>query len=275
VSRTTSKSRGEGAAPILLPIIAIAGLALFLLPLVGMVIRTPWDTAASVFSDPAIFAALRLSLLVSVTAVVLSLCYGFPMAYLLARTNIPFRRLIRALALLPMVLPPIVGGIALLSAFGRNGILGPALESIGIHLPYSTAGAILAVTFVSAPFMVATLEAGLHDLDDRLESAAATLGASRWTIIRRVVIPQLLPALLAGTALTFARALGEFGATIAFAGSMPGRTQTLPLAIYQSLHTNLEGAFLLSVLLLAVSLVVLIALRSRIIPATSKRGANR
>ena len=269
------RNRGEGAAPILLPIIAIIGLSLFLLPLIGMVIRTPWRDAASTLRDPAIFEALRLSMFVSITAVALALLYGFPMAYLLARTNFPFRRLIRALALLPMVLPPIVGGIALLSAFGRNGILGPALESIGIHLPYTTAGAILAVTFVSAPFMVATLEAGLRDLDERLEAAAATLGAARWTIIRRVVFPQLTPALLAGVALTFARALGEFGATIAFAGSLPGRTQTLPLAIYRSLHTNLEGAFLLSVLLLAVSLIVLITLRSRLIPATSKRTTKR
>jgi molybdate transport system permease protein len=266
-----NKPRGEGAAPILLPTIAIIGLLLFLLPLAGLVLRTPWSTALTQLRDPAILEALRLSLFVSTTAVALAIFYGFPMAYLLARTNFPFRRLIRALALLPMVLPPIVGGIALLSAFGRNGVLGPALESLGIHLPYTTAGAILAVTFVSAPFMVATLEAGLRDLDERLESAAATLGAPRWTILRRVVLPQLMPALLAGVALTFARALGEFGATIAFAGAMPGRTQTLPLAIYRSLHTNLESAFLLSVLLLTVSLVVLIALRSRIVPGGAQR----
>jgi len=268
----TNTGKGEGAAPIILPIIAITGLSLFLLPLAGLALRTRWSTAFEQLRDPAILEALRLSFIVSVTAVAIALCYGFPMAYLLARTNLPFRRLIRGLALLPMVLPPIVGGIALLSAFGRNGILGPALESIGIHLPYTTAGAILAVTFVSAPFMVATLEAGLRDLDERLESAAATLGAPRWTIIRRVVLPQLAPAIGAGIALTFARALGEFGATIAFAGSLPGRTQTLPLAIYQSLHTNLESAFLLSVLLLVVSLTILIALRARIVPGNNQRN---
>jgi molybdate transport system permease protein len=265
------KNRGEGAAGVALPIIAIGGLSLFLLPLVGLAVRTPWSSALTRLLDPAVLGALRLSLLVSVCAVALSLAYGFPMAWLLARSRVPCKGLIRALALAPMVLPPIVGGIALLSAFGRGGFLGRALGSIGIHLPYSTAGAVLAVTFVSAPFMVATLEAGLRDLDERLESAAATLGATRWAIIGRVVAPQLTPALLAGVALTFARALGEFGATIAFAGNMPGRTRTLPLAIYQSLHGDLEGAFLLSALLLGVSLVVLVSLRSRVFPGSDRR----
>lgn len=261
----------EGTARWVLPAIALGGLSLFLLPLVGLALRTPWDTALSALREPGVLSALRLSMLVSLIAVVLSLCYGFPMAWLLARSNVPGKRLIRALALLPMVLPPIVGGIALLSAFGSRGVLGPPLDAIGIRLPYTTAGAVLAVTFVAAPFMVATLEAGLRDLDERLEHAAATLGASRWAIIRRVVLPQLMPALLAGIALTLARALGEFGATIAFAGNMPGRTRTLPLEIYQSLNTDIEGAYLLSMLLLVVSLLVLIALRSRWIPRRGDR----
>ncbi|MCB9837999.1 MAG: molybdate ABC transporter permease subunit [Phycisphaeraceae bacterium] len=263
---TRRARRGEGAAGWLLPIIAIAGLSLFLLPLVGLALRTPWGAAWSLLSAAGTLTALRLSAVVSVSAVALSLVYGFPMAWLLARTRCPGRRVIRALALAPMVLPPLVGGIALLSAFGRGGLLGDALGAVGIHLPYTTLGAVIAATFVSAPFMVATLEAGLRDLDGRLESAAATLGATRWVIIRRVVAPQLTPALLAGVALTFARALGEFGATIAFAGNMPGRTQTMPLAIYSALQSDLDGALLLSAVLLVIALVVLLALRWRLFP---------
>src|SRR5438067_1861945 len=174
------------------------------------------------------------------------------------------RNLLRALVTLPMVLPPVVGGVALLLAFGRKGLLGPALASIGVHLPFTTAGAVLAETLVAMPFLVITVEAGLRALDTRYEEAARTLGAGRWYLFRRVTLPLLAPSLFAGAVLCWARALGEFGATITVAGNFPGTTQTLPLAVYLELNgTRPEAAIMLSLVLLAVSLAVLIGLRQR------------
>ena len=169
-----------------------------------------------------------------------------------------------ALFALPLVLPPVVGGVALLLAFGRRGLFGGLLASTtGISLPFTTTGAVLAATFVAMPFLVVTVEAGLRQADQRLEEAAATLGASRWTVYRRVTLPQIAPALAAGTALCWARALGEFGATITFAGNLPGRTQTMPLAVYLLLESDPAAAYALSLLLLAISVAVLVGLRGR------------
>jgi molybdate transport system permease protein len=202
---------------------------------------------------------------VSLGALGLSALLGLPLAWVLARHRFPGRSLTRALVTLPMVLPPVVGGIALLYAFGRRGFAGRWLyELTGWRLPFTTGGAIVAATFVSMPFLIITAEAAFRGVDRRAEEAAATLGASPAYRFRRVTLPAVAPALAAGAALTWARALGEFGATITFAGNFPGTTQTMPLAIYQDIESGNDGvALALSLVLLAVSLIVLIALRDR------------
>jgi molybdate transport system permease protein len=214
---------------------------------------------------PDVGTALRLSLECSVAAVALSLLLGVPLAWMLARMRFPGQPLVRALVTLPMVLPPVVGGVALLLAFGRRGFVGEALERLtGVTLPFTTAGAVLAEAFVAMPFLVVAVEAGLRQVDRRYEEAAATLGAGPWTRFWRVTLPLVAPSLGAGAALCWARALGEFGATITFAGNFPGKTQTMPLAVYIALETNPDAAVALSLILLVVSLVVLVGLRHRL-----------
>jgi molybdate transport system permease protein len=210
-------------------------------------------------------AAIRLSIECSLASTVASLVLGVPLAWVLARSNLRGKALLRAIVLLPMVLPPVVGGVALLFAFGRtNGLIGPFLyNTFGIQLTFSPAGVVMAETFVAMPFLVLTIEGGLRGLDTRLEDAAATLGAGAFARFRKVTLPLLAPSLFAGTALAWARALGEFGATITFAGDISGRTETTPLAVYLLLESNPGAAIALSLLLLAVSLVVLVSLRDR------------
>jgi molybdate transport system permease protein len=245
-------------------VLAAIGAAFFILPLLALLLHAPWGKAWAELSSAEALTALRLSLLCSVSATGLALVLGVPLAWVYARVEFPGRNLVRALTTLPMVLPPVVGGVALLLAFGRRGLLGPWLEqTFGIRLPFSTAGVVLAETFVAMPFLVLTVEAGLRSMDRRFEEAARTLGASRWTVFYRVTLPLVVPSLVAGSVLCWARALGEFGATITFAGNFPGRTQTMPLAVYLALQTRPQGAVMLSLLLLAVSLVVLIGLRQR------------
>jgi molybdate transport system permease protein len=246
---------------------AFASLALLLLPLIGLAFESPWGTLGEVLAKPEMRQALGLSLFVATSAVVLSLILGFPVAWLLARTQVPGRGLLRTLVTLPMVMPPVVAGVGLLAAFGRHGLLGQALDLFGIHLPFTTLAAVIAATFVSAPFLVSTLEAGLVQSERRYEDVAATLGASRWRIFTSVVLPAIRPSLLAGIALCGARALGEFGATLTFAGNLPGRTQTVPLAIYQTLQTRPSEAFLMALVLLVVSLAVLALVR---VPGTAR-----
>ena len=242
--------------------------ALLVLPLVGLIIRTPWPRVATLAADPAVHSALGLSLVTSLTALAVSTVLGVPMAWLLARNDFPGRTLVRALCVLPMVLPPVVGGVALLLAFGRRGLIGqPLAELTGITLPFSTAGVVLAETFVAMPFLIVTVEAGLRAMDRRYEHVAATLGAGRWMAFRRVTLPLLRPSLGAGMALCWARALGEFGATITFAGSLPGTTQTMPLAVYLQLERDPDAAILLSLVLLVVSVTVLVALRGSYLEA--------
>lgn len=237
---------------------------LIVLPLVALVVRAPWSSAADLLSEPAHRTALRLSLVVSIWSLVLSALLGFPIAWLLARTEIPGRRLLRALVTLPMVLPPVVGGVALLVAFGRRGLLGQWLDRwFDVQLAFTTPAAVLAATFVSLPFFVVTVEAGLRGVDRRYEDAARTLGARPATVLRRVTLPAVRGALGAGAALAWARALGEFGATITFAGSFEGRTETMPLAISAALDRDVRGAILLSLVLLAISVAVLATLRDR------------
>jgi molybdate transport system permease protein len=243
--------------------IAAVGACLFLLPLVALVWRTPWPHVWTELTSEEAVAALRLSLLCSVSATAVSVLLGVPLAWIQARLPFPGRSLLRALTTLPVVLPPVVGGVALLLAFGRQGMLGRWLAALGVQLPFTTAGAILAETFVAMPFFVLTAESGFRAADVRLEEAARTLGASRWTVFWRVTLPAVRPALGAGAVLCWARALGEFGATITFAGNFPGRTQTLPLAVYLALQSRPEAGIALSLVLLALSLAVLVALRRR------------
>jgi molybdate transport system permease protein len=250
--------------PVLLATLVTVALALLLLPLVGLLARTPWSEFLRLLTSERVVAALRLSAVTSVASLALSTVLGVPLAWLLARTRFPGQRLLRALCVLPMVLPPVVGGAALLFAFGRRGVFGAPLERLtGVTLPFTTAGVVLAATFVAMPFLVITVEAGFRAVDHRYEDAAATLGATRWTVFRRVTLPLLLPSLAAGMALAWARALGEFGATITFAGNLPGRTQTMPLAVYLELERDPDAAIVLSLVLLAVSVAVLVGLRDR------------
>jgi molybdate transport system permease protein len=243
---------------------ALIGLGFLVLPLAGLLIRAPWSSLPQRLTEPGVLAALRLSLLTATLATVLCLLFGVPLAWLLARTGFPGRRLVRALVTVPLVLPPVVGGVALLLVFGRRGLVGGWLDStFGFSLPFTTAGVVVAEAFVAMPFLVISVEGALRGADARYEEAAATLGASRWTAFRRVTLPLIAPGVAAGAVLCWARALGEFGATITFAGNFPGRTQTMPLAVYLALEQDLDSAIVLSLVLLAVSVGILIALRDR------------
>jgi molybdate transport system permease protein len=251
-------------APLAVGLLAAVGAAFFVVPLAGLIVRTPWAGAWRSLSSPDTLVALRLSLEASLASTALALVLGVPLAWVYARIEFPGRGVLRALTTLPMVLPPVVAGIALLLAFGRRGLLGSWLDStFGITLPFTTAGVVMAETFVAMPFLVLTVEAGLRSMDRRYEEAARTLGAGRWTVLTRVTLPLIAPSLVAGAVLCWARALGEFGATITFAGNFPGVTQTMPLAVYLLLESNPESSFILSLVLLAVSLAVLVGLRHR------------
>ena len=258
-------------APPAIAVLAGIGAAFFIVPLIGLVVRTPWADAARGLASTDTLEALRLSVVASLSATGVALVLGVPLAWLYARVDFPGRSVLRALTTLPMVLPPVVGGIALLLAFGRRGLLGGWLyDTFGVAFPFTTAGVVMAETFVAMPFLVLTVEAGLRSMDRRYEDAARTLGASRWTVFSRVTMPLIAPSLLAGAVLCWARALGEFGATITFAGNFPGVTQTMPLAVYLLLNTtNPESSYALSLVLLFVSLVVLVALRHRWLGAAS------
>ena len=249
-------------APLLAP--ALVATAFLVVPLAGLVLRAPWGDAWSILHGSDAAQALQLSLWTSTVATAISLLVGVPLAWVLARTDFPGLRLLRALVTLPLVLPPVVGGVALLLAFGRNGFLGRYLDQwFGITIPFSPTAVIMAETFVAMPFLVVTVEGALRSADRGFEEAAATLGAQRMTVFRRVTVPLVAPSLGAGAVLCWARALGEFGATITFAGSFPGRTQTMPIAVYYALETDPDAAILLSLVLLVVSVVVLVTLRDK------------
>lgn len=249
-------------APLLAP--ACLGLLFFLLPLLGLVTRAPWDQVGTALMAPETATALALSLVCSLTATGVALVLGVPLALLLSRTTGSLRSTLRAVITLPMVLPPVVGGVALLLAFGRRGVVGAPLYLLfGLQIPFTTAAAIMAETFVAMPFLVIAVEGGLRALDPRYEEAARALGARGWMVFARVTVPLVRPAIFSGAVLCWARALGEFGATITFAGNLPGRTQTVPLAVYVALETRPEGAIVLSLILLAVSVAVLFGMRDR------------
>jgi molybdate transport system permease protein len=244
---------------------AVIAVAFLVLPLVALLQRIPWTGLRDVLHQPVVTNAVRLSLVSSLLATAVALLLGIPLAWVLARMRFRGRSVLRALVLLPMVLPPVVGGAALLFALGRRGLLGePLYDGIGVLLPFSIWGVVVANAFVAMPFLVITVEAGLRSVDQRYEDAAATLGATQWTTFRRVTAPMAAPSIVAGTVLCWARALGEFGATITFAGSLQGKTQTMPIAIYLRLEQGDRNAALaMSLVLIVVSLAVLVPLRDR------------
>jgi molybdate transport system permease protein len=255
---------GRVRLPIPVLLLAVVAVVFFALPLIGLLWRAPWSSAWGYLTADDALTALRLSMVCSLWATALSVVFGVPLAWLLARVDFPGRGMVRALCTLSMVLPPVVGGVALFFALGRRGIVGQYLERwFDLTLPFTTAGVVVAQTFVAMPFLVITVEAALRQLDMRFEDASRTLGASRWYTFRRVTVPAIRPALVAGAVLAWARALGEFGATITFAGNFPGTTQTMPLAVYLSLETNPEEAIVLALVLIAVSFGVLVGLRDR------------
>ena len=251
-------------APVALLVPAVLALGFLVLPLLALLLRTPWSRLPEQLTAPVVGQALRLSLATASLATLLCVLLGVPLAWLLARTQLPCRSLLRALVTVPLVLPPVVGGVALLLLLGRNGVLGRPLDALtGISLPFTPAAVVLAEAFVALPFLVLAVEGALRGADARYEEVAATLGGSRWHVFRTVTLPLVAPGVAAGAVLAWARALGEFGATITFAGSFPGRTQTMPLAVYLALETDPEAAIALSVVLLAVCVLVLALLRDR------------
>ncbi len=258
---------GHRGAPWPLAVPAAVAVAFLVLPLVGLLVRAPWRQLPTLLGQTAVRQALVLSLETATLATAVSILVGVPLAWVLARVRLRGRSAVQALVTLPLVLPPVVGGVALLLAFGRNGVVGRYLDSwFGITLPFTTAGVVVAETFVAMPFLIVTVEGALLAVDRRYEDAAATLGAGRWLTFRRVTLPMIAPSVAAGAVLCWARALGEFGATITFAGNFPGTTQTMPLAVYLALETDPAAAIALSLLLLAVCVTILIALRQRWVP---------
>jgi molybdate transport system permease protein len=259
---TRSRLRSSQRPPLAIVIPAVIGFAFLLFPLVAMSVRAPWSNLLHLLSQNGALTALRLSLECATAAMLASIVLGVPLAWVLARTSFPGRGLLRALVTLPLVLPPVVAGVALLLAFGRHGLLGGLLDEwFGFTLPFTTQGVIVAETFVAMPFLIVAVEGALRSADLGLEEAAATLGASRLRTFTRVTLPLISPSLAAGSVLAWARALGEFGATITFNGSFPGATQTMPLLVYQTLETDPDEAVALSFVMLAVAVAVLVGLR--------------
>ena len=236
---------------------ALLGAVFVLLPLTAIAARVDWADFVPLVTSESSQAALWLSLRTSATSTVACVVLGVPMALVLARTSFPGQGVLRSLVLLPLVLPPVVGGIALLYTFGRRGLLGHTFEVLGVQVAFSTTAVVLAQTFVALPFLVVSLEGSLRTAGERYEVVAATLGANPTTVLRRVTLPLVLPGLLSGAVLSFARALGEFGATITFAGSLQGVTRTLPLEIYLQRETDADAAVALSLLLVVVAVVVM------------------
>ena len=256
-----------GRPPAALTVVGFVALGLLALPIVGLLQRAPWSSLPTLLGESEVLEALRLSLVVSVAATAACVVLGLPLAFVLARRRLRFPRVARAVVMLPMVLPPVVAGTALLFALGRRGLVGQWLDSwFGVSLPFTTAGAVVAAAFVALPFFVVTVEAALRQAGDDLDEAAATLGAGPWATLVHVALPTIRPALAAGAALSWARALGEFGATLTFAGNFPGRTRTLPLETYLALERNPEAAVAISLVLMAVALAVLVTLRDRWMP---------
>ncbi len=256
-----ARSAGDGT-PWQLGMPAVIGASFLLLPLLALVVRAPWTSLGTHLAAPPVRDALRLSLVCATSAAALAIVLGVPLAWVLARSVWRGAALLRALVTVPLVLPPVVGGVALLKALGRNGIAGRWLdEAFGLTLPFTTAGVVVAETFVAMPFLVLAMEGAFRSVDAGLDEAATTLGASRWHTFTRVTIPSVVPGLVSGAVLAWARALGEFGATITFAGNSPGRTTTMPLAVYLAMERDPDAAVALSLVLLFVAVTILATLR--------------
>jgi molybdate transport system permease protein len=254
----------RGRPPLVLLAPALFALAFLMLPLLGLLARAPWSTLPERLTEPAVLDAFRLSLVTATVATLLCVVLGVPLAWMLARVPFRGRSLVRAVVTLPLVLPPVVGGAALLMMLGRRGFVGAHLDRwFGVTIPFTPAAVVIAQTFVAMPFLVIAVEGALRAADPRYEEAAATLGAARWTAFWRVTLPLAAPGVAAGAVLCWARALGEFGATITFAGNFPGRTQTMPILIYLLLEQDPPAAITLSLVLLAVSIAILASLRER------------
>jgi len=243
---------------------ALVALALIVLPVIGLVVRAPWSRFGQLVTSESARAALELSLRTAAVSTLLCVLFGGPLAVVLARGSVPGLRLLRSVVLLPLVLPPVVGGLALLYLLGVSGFAGYALDvAFGVRVPFTTTAVILAQTFVAMPFLVVSLEGALRTGGERYEVIAATLGAPPWTVFRRITVPLVLPGLGSGMVLSFARCLGEFGATIAFAGSLQGVTRTLPLEVYLREEVDADGAIALSLVLVVVAIVVIAVARPR------------
>ena len=253
-----------GRPPAILLVPAALATALLVVPLVAMVAAVDWAGLGTELRSEPLREALRLSLVTSTAAMLICLVLGLPLAWVLARVDFTGRGLLRALITVPLVLPPVVAGIALRTAFGRTGVIGePLLELTGFSFPFTVWGVVLAHTFVSMPFVVIAIEGALRSANKEYDAAAATLGASRWTAFRRVTVPLAMPGILAGMVLGWARSLGEFGATITFNGNYPGTTQTMPTLIYVTRQADQDAALALSLVMLMVSIGVLLLLRDR------------
>jgi len=267
-----SPDRGRGISPLILVLAGVA-LALLVLPLFALLIRAPWGDMGRLLTSPAVGQALLLSVVTATIATGLCLVFGIPLAILLARAErwpvLP-RRLLRIAVTIPLVLPPVIGGIALLMLLGRRGVIGSLLAELGLGITYTTGAVVLAQTFVSLPFLVFAVEGALRTADRRVELAASTLGASRGQVFRLITLRLVAPGVAAGAVLCFTRALGEFGATITFAGSLPGVTRTLPIASYLALQSEPGQAIALAIILLVVSVVVLLGLRDRWMPGVGR-----
>ncbi len=266
VQRRAGRRRrvGEERLPVPALVLACIAIAFFALPFIGLVWRAPWGTIGDVLGRSSVRTALWLSIRTSLTATAAAVVFGVPLAWLLARVQFTGRRAVRALCTVSMVLPPVVAGVALFASFGRRGLFGRYLDEwFGLQLPFTTTGVVVTQTFVAMPFLVLTVDAALRQLDRSVEDAARTLGAGRWYVFSRVTLPAIRPALVAGAVLAWARALGEFGATITFAGNFPGETQTMPLATYLALETDPDEAIVIALVLIAVSFTVIVGLRDR------------
>ena len=261
---TTGTGAALGRAPLRLLVPAGVAVGLLVVPLLGLVLRTPWGRLPDLLGEPALREAMWLSVLTATAATVLCVLVGLPLAWVLARTASRARTLLRALVAVPLVMPPVVAGVALLAAFGRTGLVGaPMRDLLGVTIPFTTVAVVLAHTFVALPFFVLSVEGAMRASNREYDAVAATLGADRWTTFARVTLPLVMPGIGAGMLLAWARSLGEFGATITFAGNYPGTTQTMPLLIYSELQSDPEAAYALGLVLLVFSLLVLAVLRDR------------
>jgi molybdate transport system permease protein len=269
---TTARTRPRGGPhtpgatrarlPLIVP--ATVGVAFVVLPLVALLLRADWADLGEHLSSPVVGPALRLSAVTTTVTMLVVWALGTPLAWLLARSDHPLTACARALVTVPLVLPPVVGGVALLMTWGRRGVLGGWLEgAFGVTIPFTTVAVVMAEVFVAMPFYVISVEGSMRGLDRRFDEVAATLGAGPVRTFGTVVLPMVLPGIAAGSALAWARALGEFGATITFAGNFPGRTQTAPLGVYSALERDPQAAIALSLVMLLVSVLVLGLLRTR------------